>query len=323
MKIRIIAIAAIVIGILAAIVLFSGLYTVSEMEYAVITQFGEPVRTVNEAGLHWKTPFIQQAHRIERRILAWDGDPNDVITQDKKNIFIDTWARWRVVEPRQFYVSLGGRIVNGQKKLDDIVDGEVRNAIARYSLNELVRSSDRELKYEEDLEGMGLGLQTGAEAGSGKRLQIEQEMLAQASKDLEKNFGMELMDVRIKRVNYISAVRNSIYGRMRSERSRISSRFVSEAKEQENIILGDMSKELAAIEGEGAQRTAEITGEADALAIQIYADAIKQARELYEFVRTLEAYEKTFDQRTLLILSTDSRFLRLLKEDMGLKEGNP
>ncbi|HUW55460.1 MAG TPA: protease modulator HflC [Planctomycetota bacterium] len=305
-----------VVVVILLIVVFSGLYTVTEMEYAVITQFGKPVRTVTEAGLAWKTPIVQEVNRIEKRILAWDGDPNDVITQDKKNIFIDTWARWRVVEPRQFYVSLGGHIANGQKKLDDIVDGVVRDIIAKYELNELVRSTNREMTYVE-AEAVDTGQRTRPPDVKVGREKIELEILQRADQELEQDFGIKLLNVRIKRVNYVPAVRPSIYARMQAERSRISSKFESEAEEQKQIILGDMAKELAAIEGEGKKRTSEIRGEADAQATQIYADAIRQARELYEFQRILEAYEKVFDRNTLIILSTDSKLLRLLKEDVG------
>jgi membrane protease subunit HflC len=136
------------IAVLAlVVVLSSGLYSVRETEYVVVTQFGELKRAVTQAGLHWKTPFIQDVTRIEKRVLAWDGDPNDIFTEDKKNIFIDTWARWRVVDPRQFYVTLNGRLREGQKKLDDIVDGVVRDVISRYQLYELVRTTNRELTY--------------------------------------------------------------------------------------------------------------------------------------------------------------------------------
>ncbi|KPL04657.1 MAG: hypothetical protein AMK75_00920 [Planctomycetes bacterium SM23_65] len=308
-----------VIVVILLVVLLSGLYTVSEMEYAVITQFGKPVRTVTEAGLAWKNPITQRVNRIEKRILDWDGDPNDVITQDKKNIFIDTWARWRVVDPQKFYTSLGGRVANGQKKLDDIVDGVVRDKIAEYELNELVRSTNREMKYVE-----AGAVDTGQRETPPKvnvgRERIEHEILKRAGEGLEQSFGIKLLDVRIKRVNYVPAVRPSIYGRMRAERSRISSKFESEAKEQEAIILGDMKKELAVIDGEAKKKTAEIRGSADAEATRIYADAIRQAREFYEFTRTLEAYEKTFDRNTLIILSTDSQLLRLLKEDTVLEK---
>ena len=318
MKIGIRRTLGLIVGVIALVALFSGLYAVPETEYVVITQFGNPVRTVTEAGLHWKNPITQRARRIEKRVLAWDGAPNDILTQDKKSIYIDTWARWRIVDPKQFYVSLGGWVRSGQKKLDDIVDGVVRDVIARYPLYELVRSTNRDLRYEiaETTDDQRTG-QLPVKVGRGK---IVEEIFEQAGKDLEERFGIKLLDVRIKRVNYVSAVKPAIYNRMISERSRISSRFESEGEEQKNIIEGDLKKTLATIEGEAIKQSEETRGAADALAIEIYADAIRTAPEFYEFQRTLQAYEEAFDANTLIILSTDTQLLRLLKEDTGLNE---
>jgi len=319
---KILASLFIVAAVIAIIVLSSALYTVTEFEYAVVTEFGKPVRIVTEASLYWKTPFIQDVNRIEKRILSWDGDPNDVITQDKKSIYIDTLARWKVVDPKQFYVSLKGRIPNGMKKLDDIVDGVVRDVIGRYKLIELVRSTNRELQYEvEEVDAEQKRKAQRIEVG---RDRIMEEILTQAKQGLEARFGFELLDVRIKRVNYTESVRQDVYNRMKSERNRISERFLSEAREQQNIILGDMEKELATIEGEASQKSAEIRGEADATVIDIYAKAIRQAPEFYRFLRTLEAYRNSFDSKTVVILSTDSPFLKLLKEgDTTPTEGGP
>ena len=318
---KILASIVLVIVLIAAIVLSSALYTVSEFEYVVITEFGKPVRIVTEAGLRWKTPFIQKVTRIEKRILSWDGDPNDVITKDLKSIYIDTIARWRIVDPKQFYISLTGQIRNGMKKLDDIVDGVVRDIIGENTLIEVVRSTNRPLQYE--VEEMGPGQrpeQQGIEVG---REKIVQTIFAQAREGLEERFGIELIDVRIKRVNYTETVRQDVYNRMQSERNRISERYLSEAKEEQNKILGDMQKELATIEGEASQRSAEIRGEADATVIDIYAGAIRQAPEFYRFLRTLEAYRNSFDSKTIIILSTDSPFLRLLKEKIAPDGLNP
>ena len=306
-----------VVVLVGLVVLSSGFYAVSEYEFVVITQFGELKRAVTEAGLHWKTPFIQDVTRIEKRVLAWDGDPNDIFTEDKKNIFIDTWARWRVVDPEKFYVSLNGRIQGGQKKLDDIVDGVVRDVISGYQLYELVRTTNRKLMYTvEATEFEKRTEQPEVKIGRGN---IMQEILQKAGEGarLKERFGIELLDVRIKRVNYVPNVKRSIYDRMNSERERISKRFLSEAEAEQSIILGNMAKELATIEGDAKRQDSEIRGEADALAIKIYADAIRQAPEFYEFMRVLEAYEKIFDGNTRVILSTDSQLLRLLKEDVN------
>jgi len=318
---KILASLFILLVVIAAIVLSSALYAVSEFEYAVITEFGKPVRIVTEAGLRWKTPFIQKVTRIEKRILSWDGDPNDVITKDKKSIYIDTIARWRIVDPKQFYISLTGQIRNGMKKLDDIVDGVVRDIIGENTLIEVVRSTNRPLQYE--VEEMGPGQRPEQQSIEVGREKIVQTIFAQAREGLEERFGIKLIDVRVKRVNYTESVRQDVYNRMRSERNRISERYLSEAKEEQNKILGDMQKELAAIEGEASQRSAEIRGEADATVIDIYAGAIRQAPEFYRFLRTLEAYRNSFDSKTIIILSTDSPFLRLLKEKIAPDGLNP
>ncbi|MGB3195684.1 MAG: protease modulator HflC [Phycisphaerae bacterium] len=318
---KILASLVVAIVLIAAIVFSSALYTVSEFEYVVITEFGKPVRIVTEAGLRWKTPFIQKVTRIEKRILSWDGDPNDVITKDLKSIYIDTIARWRIVDPKQFYISLTGQIHNGMKKLDDIVDGVVRDIIGENTLIEVVRSTNRPLQYE--VEEMGPGQRPEQQSIEVGREKIVQTIFAQAREGLEERFGIELIDVRIKRVNYTETVRQDVYNRMQSERNRISERYLSEAKEEQNKILGDMQKELATIEGEASQRSAEIRGEADATVIDIYAGAIRQAPEFYRFLRTLEAYRNSFDSKTIIILSTDSPFLRLLKEEIAPDGLNP
>ena len=318
---KILASLFILLVVIAAIVLSSALYAVSEFEYAVITEFGKPVRIVTEAGLRWKTPFIQKVTRIEKRILSWDGDPNDVITKDLKSIHIDTIARWRIVDPKQFYISLTGQIRNGMKKLDDIVDGVVRDIIGENTLIEVVRSTNRPLQYE--VEEMGPGQRPEQQIIDVGREKIVQTIFAQAREGLEERFGIKLIDVRIKRVNYTETVRQDVYNRMRSERNRISERYLSEAKEEQNKILGDMQKELATIEGEASQRSAEIRGEADATVIDIYAKAIRQAPEFYRFLRTLEAYRNSFDSKTIIILSTDSPFLSLLQEEIVPAGLNP
>jgi membrane protease subunit HflC len=303
----------VVAAVLAAVLLGSALYRVTEFEFAVVTQFGKPVRVVKDAGLYWKTPFVQTVNRIEKRVLAWDGDPNDMITQDKKSIYVDTIARWKVVDPERFYVALGGRVANGMKKLDDIVDGVVRDVVGENKLLELVRTSDRPLRYE--TEEASPDQRPAAQKIDVGRETITDTVVLRAREGLEERFGIRLIDIRIKRVNYTESVSQDVYNRMRSERNRISQRYLSEAEEQQNIILGEMAKELAAIHGEANQRVAETRGQADALAIEIYARAIRQAPDFYRFLRTLEAYEKALDPKTTLILSTDSPLLRLLKED--------
>lgn len=313
MNVRTVLIAAGAVAAVAAVVLASSMYTVSMTEWIIITQFGEPVPGSEKTGpgLHFKSPFIQTVNRIEKRILAWDGDPDPLVTREKKNIFVDSYARWRVVRPLDFLTSLEGRIDNGQKKLDDIIDSAVRDVVGRYDLIEVVRSSNRELAYESE----ELAAEQRARAANIKtgRNKMMEEILEKASSLLDPGLGIEIIDVRIKRVNYVESVRRSVYERMISERDRIAKRYRSEAREQGNIILGETNKELALIRGEAEEIAATTRGEADAAAIRIYGDAIAKTGDFFEFLRTLEAYKASIDSRTTLLLSTKSDFLRFLK----------
>ena len=285
-------------------------YVVTEAEQAVITRFGKPVGVKTEAGLHWRTPFIEKVHKLEKRLLPWDGEPENMQTRDKKRIFIDVWARWRITDPMQYYQAVRTE-QRGYKILDDLVDSAVRNVIGRYNLIEGVRSSNRELTYEsEELSAAQAARQVNIVAG---RTKLENEIGQATMADLaDKGYGLKLVDMHIKRVNYIETVRQAVYERMKSERDRIAKLFESEAEEEQNRILGQTRKEVDEIEGEMEQRAAEVRGAADAEVIKIYADALQQSPEFYEFVRRLEAYKKTLGPDTRLILSTDSEFLRLL-----------
>jgi len=286
------------------------MYVIPEGQQAVVLQFGDPVRADTEAGLHFKLPFVQDVQRLEKRLLPWDGDPEPMVTLDKRSIFIDVWARWRIVDPMQFYVSVRTQR-DGQQRLDEMVDSAVRDVIAKHRLIEAVRTTDNPLEYEseelmKDWSDRRERVQTG-------RLEIEQSIRALASgegeDDLRSNFGMELVDVRIKRINYEESVRQKVYDRMKSERMRIASLYESEAEEERNRILGNTKKELDEIEGDMEQRSAEIRGEADATVIKITAEAFGKSPEFFEFLRQLEAYQKTLGAGTRLILSTDNDFL--------------
>ncbi len=306
----------IIIIIIAVICLPAMLYVVPEDRQAVITQFGKPVRSVTEAGLHVKLPFIQEVTALEKRLLPWDGDPENMQTRDKKRIFIDVWARWRIIEPMKFFQAVQTE-QRGYKILDDLVDSAVRDVVARYNLIEVVRTSDRQLQYEsEELSQEAADQREKITVG---RTVMEVEILRVASADLKEQYGMELTDVHVKRINYIESVRTAVYERMKSERLRIASLFSSEAKEEENKILGLMKKELDEIEGEMKQKTAEIMGEADAEVISIAANGYSQSPEFYEFIRLLEAYRKAFDSDTRLIMSSDNRFLSQLYDEVGGK----
>jgi membrane protease subunit HflC len=292
--------------IVAAVLAGGSLYIVQEGEQAVITQFGRPVRVVTEAGLNVKTPFIQKVNRLEKRLLPWDGAPEDMQTRDKKRIFIDVWARWRIVEPMTFFQAVRTER-RGYGILDELVDSAVRDVVAANNLIEAVRSTNDELRYEsEELAKEAAARREMIETG---RAKMEDRILKAASVDLKKQYGMELTEVHIKRINYVETVRQTVYDRMRSERMRIAQLFQSEAEEEKNRILGLTRKELDQIEGEMEQKSAEIRGEADAEVIAIAAEAFSKSPEFYEFLRRLELYKLTLGQRTHLVLSTDNELL--------------
>lgn len=288
----------------------ASMYVVREGEQVVVTEFGRPVGVRTEAGLNFKTPFIQEVHRLDKRLLPWDGDPENMQTGDKKRIFIDVWARWRIVDPEAFFKAVRDER-RGYKILDDIVDSVVRDVVAKYKLIEVVRSSNRKLLFESEELAQEAAAQH--EEISLGRAGMEQEIHRRATADLKDRYGMELVDVRMKRINYIESVRQTVYERMISERQRIAKLFESEAIEEKNRILGRTQKELDRIQGEQRRRSTEIRGNADAEVIALAAKAYSQAPSLYDFLRRLEAYKKTLGAGTRLILSTDNDFLETLR----------
>ena len=301
-----IAAAVFVLLVIAAVVLNASTFVVEEGMQVIVTEFGKPVDDVQVAGLHFKTPFIQEAYYLEKRLLPWDGSPESMQTKDKKRIDIDVWARWRISDPMTFFVKVRNE-ERGQKILDDLVDSAVRDVVARHNLIDVVRKSNDKLIYEtEELE------RTEADEVAGRgRDDVEDEILIDV--DL-KEYGMELVKVRIKRVNYVASVRATVYERMISERSKIARLYDSEALEEKNRILGQTQKELDQIEGEMEQKSAVIRGAADAKVIELTAKAYAQSPEFYEFLRRLEVLKKTIDQDTRLILSTESDLFKMLKE---------
>ena len=301
--------AIVLITIVVAALALSAIYVIPEGQQAVITEFGRPVKAVTAAGPYWRIPFVQEVHRLEKRLLPWDGDPQNMPTKDKRRIFIDVWARWRIVDPLQFYKAVGA-IRNGQHRLDEVVDSAVRGVIANNNLIDAVRTTDKPLEYES--EELARDWSARRERVSTGRQQIEQEIKRIASDGLGDTYGMELADVHIKRINYIESVREKVYERMRSERMRIASLYESEAEEEKNKILGQTRKELDDIEGEMEQRSTEIRGNADARVIEITAKAFGQSPDFYQFMRKLEAYKKTLTKGTRLVLTTDNEFLQLL-----------
>ena len=303
------AIGVVIVVLIGGVVVGASTYTVPEGWQVVITQFGDLVRVRTDAGLYFKIPLIQKVHRLEKRLLPWDGDPENMQTLDKKRIFIDVWARWRIVDPMKFFRGVRTE-QRGYKILDDLVDSAVRDVVARNNLIEVVRSGNRKLLYEsEELARDAAANQERITVG---RAKMEAEIRAVASTGLEEEYGMELTDVHIKRVNYIETVRRTVYDRMKSERMRIARLFESEAEEERNRILGLTTKELDGIKGEELQRSAEIRGEGDAQVIRIAAEAYSKSPEFYLFLRRLEAYKKTLGAGTRLVLSTENEFLRHL-----------
>lgn len=300
------SIAAAIVVLIVVVLGRTSIYTVSEGQQVVITQFGDLRQVRTDAGLYFKVPFVQKVHRLEKRLLPWDGDPENMQTLDKKRIFIDVWARWRIVDPIKFFQAVRTE-QRGYKILDDLVDSAVRDVVARNNLIEVVRSSNRALLYEsEELTRDAAASQETISVG---RAKMEAEIRSVASTGLEEQYGMELTDVHIKRVNYIETVRATVYDRMKSERMRIASLFESEAVEEQNRIIGLTTKELDGIKGEEQQRSAEIRGDGDAEVIRIAAEAYSRSPEFYEFLRRLETYKKAFGASTRLVLSTDNEFL--------------
>ena len=289
------------------IVASSTVYVVPEGKQAIVTQFGKLVKDRTTAGLYFKIPLAQDVHMLEKRLLPWDGDPQDMPTKDKRRIGIDVWARWRIVDPRKFFTAVGTEN-NGQQRLDERVDSAARAVVANYNLIEVVRSTNQKLQYEsEELENDWALRREQIFTG---REKMEKELKEIASEGLKATFGMELVDVHIKRINYVPSVREKVYERMRSERMRIAKLYESEAKEERNRILGQTRKELDEIEGDMQQRSAEIRGEADAQVIRITAAAFGKSPEFYEFLRRLEAYKNTLTGKTRLVLSTKNAFLQ-------------
>lgn len=305
MKIKITVIALLVL-VIGGVCLYSSAYTIEEGKQAIITQFGKPMGAVDTPGLHFKTPFIQEVHYLEKRLLPWDGDTESMQTRDKKRIDIDVWARWRIVDPMQFFRKIRTEQM-GQKILDDLVDSAVRDVVARHKLIDVVRKSNTKLVYETE----ELGRRKADKVAGRGRDDVEKKILSGV--DL-KAYGMQLVKVRIKRVNYVASVRQTVYERMISERLRIARLYDSEAVEEKNKILGQTQKELDQIEGEMEKRSTEIRGNANATVIQLTAEAYGRSPEFYEFLRRLEVFKKTLGGETRLILSTDSDMFRLLKE---------
>ncbi|MEW5984025.1 MAG: protease modulator HflC [Acidobacteriota bacterium] len=299
--------------LLALLVVSSAVYTVGETEQVIITQFGEPIGSaVTDPGLHVKVPFIQTVHVFDKRWLEWSGDPNQIPTKDKKYIWVDTYTRWRIKDPLLFFQRVRDER-GAQSRLDDIVDGETRNVIANNDLIEVVRTTDREFPEFEENAGADMGEADVTGPITRGRDEITRDILAK-SRGIVSEFGIELVDVQIKRVNYVAEVQQKVYERMISERRRIAERSRSEGQGKSAEIRGQKERDLKGIQSEAYRKAQEIMGKADGEATRIYAGAYGRDPEFYQFLKTMETYRNTLAADTLLLLSTDGEFFRFLKQ---------
>ncbi|GBD98337.1 modulator of FtsH protease HflC [bacterium BMS3Abin07] len=306
-----------VILVIAAIVIVSSAYIVNETEQVIITQFGKPIgKPVVTPGIHFKIPIIQHANFFDRRFLEWDGAPNQIPTKDKRFIWVDTYARWRIEDPLLFFQRVRDER-GAQSRLDDILDGETRNAIAKHNLVEIIRSTNRapvihEMMSENDSSPALQRIKYGRE-------KITRDIIAVAAKRT-RELGIELLDLRLKRVNYVEEVQKKIFERMITERNRIADKYRSEGHGEASKIIGDKERDLKKIQSEAYKKAQEITGQADAKATAIYAKAYNQSaqsREFYRFLKTMETYKTTLSEKDWLILSTKGDFFRYLQKQSG------
>lgn len=302
----------IILLIAALIVVYDSAFTVSETEQVVITQFGRIVGdAIKEPGLKFKLPFIQKAHVFNKNILEWDGEPGQIPTLDKTFIWVDAFARWRITDPIKFFQTVNNRL-NAVSRLNDIIDPAVRNFITSHKLIDAVRKSNRELDTAEvGLEDLEKKPQSHYSITIGRE-KITQGILEQAQPKLDQ-FGIELVDVKIKGINYVEEVRKSVYDRMIAERKQIAEKFRSEGKGEAQKVLGQKDKELQQITSQAYRIAQELKGKADAEATQIYAAAYGLDPEFYSFLQTLEVYSDSLDKSSSVVLSTDSELMKYFK----------
>lgn len=299
-----------IVAFVVLITLSNSMFIVDETEQAIVTQFGKPVgEAYKTAGIKFKTPFIQTVHRFDKRWLAWDGDASQITTKDKKYIWVDTYARWRIVDPLLFFEAVRDE-TGAQTRLDDIIDGETRNTAARFNLIELVRSDDREMD-------IGTLFSGGEQSKEEFRFTVGRDkitrMILEKVSNVVPSYGIEVVDMRVKRLNYVESVRLKVYERMISERKRIAEQYRSEGLGKKAEIIGKTQKELQSIKSEAYKIAEEIKGNADAKATKIYADAYSKDVEFYRFMRNLESIEKTISKKDIFVISTNSEYYKILK----------
>ncbi|MCD4721777.1 MAG: protease modulator HflC [Desulfobacula sp.] len=305
---RTLFIAVIAIGI---VVVYNSAYIVDETEQVIVTQFGRVVgKPVTTPGLKFKLPFFQQANYFPNNLLTWDGDPGQVPTKDKTYIWVDTFARWKIVDSIKYFQTVNNEFA-ALERLDDIIDPAMRNLVTSYPLVESVRNTDRPMDTFESVSGESKKRihQYTIELG---RDEITKQIVQQARPKLAP-FGIELVDVKIKRINYIESVRRAVYDRMIAERNQIAEKYRAEGKGEASNIRGEKEKELQTITSQAYEEAQKIKGDADAKATLIYADAYGVDPDFYAFLKTMEVYKATMKKDSTLILSTDSDFMKYFK----------
>lgn len=298
-----------ILAVLLALTGFMSTYTVGEQEQVIRTRFGK-IRgdAISDPGLHFKAPLVDRIQRFDKRWLEWDGDKNQIPTRDKKYIWVDTYARWRISDPILFYKRLRDER-GAQSRLDDIIDGEIRNVVASHDLIELVRTSSRSFETADAVDEKPQD-EKEFEVKFGRE-DLRKAVLERASAVMP-DYGIELGDVRVKRINYVESVQLKVFDRMISERKRIAERYRSEGQGKSAEIRGKVERELKEIESEAYRKATEVRGEADAQAAAIYAAAHNSDPELYRFVKTLATYDATIDDDTTVVLTTDAEALQYL-----------
>jgi membrane protease subunit HflC len=304
-------------GLIVIIIFFllGAVYVVDETEQVVVTQFGKAIgEPKKDPGLYFKIPIIQQANYFPKNLLEWDGDPGQIPTLDKTFIWVDTFARWKIVDPLKFFET-ANNVYGALGRLDDIIDAAVRNFITSYPLIETVRMSNRELDIREEGVDTVKEISPLGEVKTG-RAKITKGIMESSQPKLAK-FGIKLVDVKIKRLNYVEQVQRSVYARMIAERKQIAEKFRSEGKGEARKIEGDKEKEMKRITSGAYRKAQEIKGKADAEATKIYAQAYGRDPDFYSFINTLDIYKETLDKESTLVLSTDSEFFKYMKGYMG------
>jgi len=303
-----------VLIIAVLIALTSSFFTLEEGKQAILVQFGRPVGdTITDAGLHFKLPFVQEVRIFEKRLLVWDGDPNQIPTKGREFIWVDSTARWRIADARKFLESVATE-AGAQSRLDDILDSAVRDEVSKSELVELVRSKSWKIPEDEALELVPKELEEAIKKEVARGRQEITRTILNNAREKTPQYGIELVDVRIKRLDYVESVRQKVYERMISERKRIAAQFRSEGEGRSAEILGEMEKELRSIRSGAYRQVQEIQGKGDAEATRIYGRAYNKDPEFYAFLRTLESYKEGVNGSSMLVLTTDSDFYRYLKD---------